>query len=419
VGSGRGVLDNMQLNYPSPTGLEEPWTVFERLRRDAPVYRLPDRLNVFVVSRYDDVRRVLTDPATFTSSGSRRGPDGSDLLLGNAPASPAATPIVESDPPYHKPKRQLGFAAFKPVRIKGYEGMIRELVDALIDEFAERGECEFVEEFALPLPLRLTLQLMGVPDADLHWVRLWAEFEASGLSWMPAEFQSRQRGNGARMAAYLTETILERADDPGDDVISLIVREQVARDGAFDLDEVRAVVAILLAGGVATTAHFLPSLLLLLLQRPGELKRLRTDPAGLPQAVEEGLRLEPPTLWIPLRVARDTELGGAHVPAGSYLIVLLGAANRDETHFAAPDDFRTGRRKDHLTFGYGPHFCLGAPLARLEARIALQRLLARLPNLRLSTDNDLAHKPSPGFRALRALRIEFDPTTVARPKRIV
>jgi cytochrome P450 len=401
-----GTIEEPVLNYPSTDGAECPFALFAHLREEAPVQELPERPGVYLVSRYDDVRYIFAHPELFSSYQSRAGLNGVDWAL----SAPQSNALIESDAPEHRPKRDLLFAALKPGKLRVYEERIRELVDELIDSFAEHGRCEFVSEFAHALPTRLTLWLMGVPDEDTDWIQFWARFEASGLSFMPPEFQEQQRVNGERMMEYLTRLLQYRFENPGDDVLTTVIDAQVSRDGQFDLPLVRSQVAILLGGGVVTTAHFLSSLMLLLIENPHLLRQASDDQKLIPKIIEEGLRLEPPSVWIPRRTKVDTELGGVHVPAGSYLVLLLTSANRDERHFECPEQFDVARRTihDHVAFGYGPHFCIGAPLARIELRIAFERLLTRLGNIRLDVDNDFTHIRSPSFRGLNKLNIEFE-----------
>jgi cytochrome P450 len=362
----------------------------------------------YIISRYEDVKAIFLNTEVFSSHNSRDGLLGFDILLSTA--SSGGHGMIQTDPPAHKPKRDLGFAALKPARLKIYEPWIHEIVGDLIDDFIGEGRCEFVSEFASQLPTILTLRLMGVPEEDMPWVQLWATFEASGASWMPKEFLERQRANGAKMFEYLSARLQERYEEPRDDFMSAVVQAQIDRDSEFDLAEVRAQIAILLGGGVVTTAHFLTSLLLLLVQNPEQMTKVRADPKLIVRMIEEGVRLEPPSLWQPRRVTVDTELNGVLIPAGSFVLLMQGSANRDEAKFACPAKFDITRDNSdqHLSFGQGPHRCLGAPLARMEIRIAFEHLLARLDNIRLAPGNDLAHIPSPSFRGLKRLDIEFD-----------
>lgn len=398
------------VRYPSAEGLECPYPYYEWLRTESAVHQLPDRPNVFLVSDHEAIRRVMRDHKTFSSVQSRRGMTTFDLLLGGPSDQPVST-VLEADPPEHKPKRELIRAPLRPARVTAYAGWMREYVDGLIDGFAPAGRVEFVSEFANRLPVLVTCRLLGIPDEDRPLVSKWSRFEGVGLSWMPDDFQRGQQRTAAEMNDYLTGLLERRHAAPADDVTSEMIRAQVARDGTFDLPEVRAQLSAVLAGGVLTTSHFLSSAMLLLLQHPDQLERVRADHALIPRMIEEALRLEAPAQWIPRRVAVDTTLEGVELPAGSFVLLMLASGSRDEAAFKCPAHFDIGRRDAHahLNFGYGVHFCVGAPLARLETRIAFERLLTRLRDLRAAPNNDFTHSPSPSFRGLRRLELEFTP----------
>jgi cytochrome P450 len=246
-------MNPVNANYPSTDGAECPFPLYRYWREEAPVYRLPDRPDVYVVSRYEDVKQVARDPATFSSVGSRTRLNGFGFV--GEPTHGKA--IVESDPPGHKAKHDLAFDALKPGRIKEHAGWIEAIVDGLIDRFIDRGGCEFVGEFARRLPVAVTARFFGIPDQDLPLLEQWADLEVSGLSWMPPDRQERQRRDSVEMGAYLERLVRDRYEHPGADFVSQLILLQAERDGEPDLGEILAISGNVLAGGAATTQHML------------------------------------------------------------------------------------------------------------------------------------------------------------------
>jgi cytochrome P450 len=394
--------------YPSMEGAECPYPFYDTWRKEAPVHALPDRPNIFVLSRYEDVKYVVSHPEIFSSVGSRSGLNG----FGNVgEPTMGGRVMIESDPPFHKAKRDLAFKPLKPGRLKGYEDMIRGFVDQLIDTFAERGEADLIADFGDKLPIHVISHILGLPPEDHDYIRAWGRAETSGLTWMPQEFQDKQRGTASKMGDYLTDKLLERVDDPGDDMLSQMIQAQIRRDGEFNLDDVRGQAGAVLAGGVLTTAHSIGSTVLLLLSHAEELERVKADFGRLETTINEAIRVESPIQWVPRVAGEDHEVGGTLIPKGSYVLIMWAAANRDPDFWEEPEAFNPDRPKlkNHVAFGYGIHFCLGAPLARLESRLAIEGLLTRLPDLRISDANDFQHIPSPSFRGLRRLLVEFTP----------
>jgi cytochrome P450 len=397
-----------EVAYPSTEGAECPYPFYDRIRNEAPIYELPDRPNVFAVSRFEDVAEVARNTEVFSSVESRSGLNPFDHLGAKGPRPS----MIESDDPAHKAARDLCFQPFKPGRIKAYDPMVTELVDELIDGFASRGRMEFVEEFAAPLPILVTCRLLGLPLSDYDLIRQWGALEVSGLAWMPEERQQQQLESAKGMAPYITEKLLERREAPGDDILSELIQRQIEAHGEFDLEWVRTQAAVILAGGIITTAHAISSGMLLLVEQPERMAEVRADLGLVPKLTEEILRIESPVQWVPRRVTRDTELGGVSIPAGAHVLLMWGSANRDPAAWDAPEEFRVAREgvARHMAFGLGAHFCLGAPLARLEMRIAFERLLTRLDDLRLAADApEIRHIDSPSFRGIRELPLEFRP----------
>ncbi len=398
----------VQEEYPGISGAECPWPLLAHRRTQEPVGTLPGFPNVFVVTKHEDIKFIYRRTDLFSSDRVRAEFAGYSMIY--EPTADSTT-MAECDPPEHTAKRELAAVAVKPGRLRRFEPVIHELVDELIDSFIDAGRVEFVEQFAIPLPSRLVRQLMDVSDEHEPLIRAWTKSEASGLPWCDDAFKRRQAEDATRMTELLSQLIAQRAEQPGDDLISTVVKAQIERDGELRLNYVRGQVAVLLSGGMRTTAYFLPSMMEMLVRHPDQIAALRAAPELIPQAIEEGLRLEPPIMWNPRRARQDLQLSGVTVPEGSIVLVMLCSGNRDELVFDEPMTFDPGRQnvRDHLTFGAGKHSCLGAPLARMELRIAFERLLARLGLIRFAGENDFAHISSASFRGLRRLHLEFDP----------
>ena len=396
-----------EITYPSREGAECPYPLFTQWREQAPVHEVPDRPGMFVVSRYEDVRFVARHPELFSSVGSRSrlNPFGN---VGEQSMADLVT--IETDPPDHKRKRSLSYGTIAPGKLKAKAPMIRGFVDELIDAFIERGSCDLVEEFARPLPIKVMRTLLGLPESDEARIRDFSVLEASGLSWMPQQHQDAQRQRAVAMGEYLTEQVNDRLAHPGgDDVISQIVHGHLERGREPNIDYLRSESGSILVGGIVTTTHLIGMAMLLLIQHPASMETLRRDPRRITRMLEEAIRVESPVQWVPRIATADVELGSTTIPKGSHVLVMWGSANRDTDQFQHPEQFDPTRPnvKDHVGFGYGIHFCLGAPLARLEARISFERLLARLTDIRLSDREDLPHIDSPSFRGLVRLPIEF------------
>ncbi|WP_345412921.1 cytochrome P450 [Pseudonocardia xishanensis] len=400
----------VHITYPSLEGAENPYPQYEWLRAESPVYRIPGT-DDYLVSRFEDVVAVSKDYEIFSSVGSRTlynpFPETGD---GRETQS-----LIEADPPDHRVKRDFCRNAFKPRALQARAGMIEDSCHSLVDGIAGRDRIDFVADFAEPLPLLVLTDMMGFSRDDLSWLDGWSRVDNGGLSFLPPEVQQQQRTSAQGATENLTATILRLAAEPGDDELSFMIRQQVDRDGALDLDYVRDNAVTVIRGGVITTAHLISMAMLKLLEDPSRLAAVRQDHSLIPAVVEETLRMESPVQWAPRRVTKDTVVGGVAIPQGSRVLIMLGAANRDGDAFREPDRFDPTREKvaGQIAFGVGPHFCLGAPLARLEARIAFETFLSRVPSVSLVPGQDLTHAPSAQFRGLTELLVEIS-TEVAR-----
>jgi cytochrome P450 len=399
-----------------PEQRANPYPTYALLRREQPVYHAA-ALDLWVVTRYDDVLAVLKDDETFSSRNALRSapheppPEVRAVLAEGWPDMPI---IVDSDPPLHTRIRRPITKAFTPRRVAELEPRIVALAGELVDGFAADGEADLVECFAWPLPLRVMGELIGVPAGDLPWLhersRDWL-----GLYQSTGSLEERiERARGyVAFQRYFVELMEQRARAPRDDLTSALIAAAAEEDEPLSLAELAGVPLDLLVAGHVTVTRAIGSALVLLLDHPDAMRELRADPSLVPGAVEELLRLESPAQGLFREATRDVELGGVLLPRGARLMVHFGAANRDEQVFG-PDAERFDPRRDdvgrHVAFGKGIHFCIGAPLARLELRIALPVLLERLSGLRRADDEPLAYDPIFFARGLARLRLAWDPS---------
>jgi cytochrome P450 len=394
----------VEITYPSLDGAECPYPQYEHLLRAAPVYQVPGSTD-FLVTSHALVSQAAKDWRTFSSAGSR-----SEHNPFNETGSGKTThSLIETDPPAHRAVRDLCAQAFKPAMLTARIPRIEAVCDELIDAFLPSGEADLVCDYAEHVPLRVMAEFLGFDDADLNWLSGWSRVDNGGLSFLPPDVQETQRRNAQRATAALSEVLLDRHANPRDDGLSLLIRTYVEKSD-FDLDFLRDNVVTLIRGGVITTAHLIGMTMHLLLEHPSLLADAAADEDVLRRLVEESLRVESPVQWTPRRVRADTELGGVPIPAGSRVLLMWGAANRDGSVFASPEEFRADRTNlaAQAAFGLGPHFCLGAPLARLEATMAIGALLRRLSHLEL-LPQPFDHAASAQFRGLNHLYVRFEP----------
>jgi cytochrome P450 len=403
-------------DYPSPEVIECPFDFYESLRDHDRLYRLPS--GEFLVSRYEDVVAVARSPERFSNFIGPINPEivetyqrSSEEEERSARFSPFPLPF--SDPPEHKLKRSLCLSIVSRERLQAYEPLIRRLTDELIDEFIGDGHAEFAAQFAVCLPPSVILHIFGVPPADQPQLTGWLRSEGVGARMLSEQAKHDEGVRRAKARDYFKAMVLERHERPGDDFVSDIVSLKHERDGELDLSYLASEVTNLYIAATSTTAHLLASAMRMLLMHPDQLARLRCDPALIRPMLDEVLRLESPVQWLQRVVTADTELRGTQLPAGSVLLVLWAAANRDPRKFEDPDEFRVDRAhvaRDQLGFGHGIHRCIGAALGRLEGRIAYEQLLDRLGELRLAPGADRApHLQQFNHRAPETVQIEFTP----------
>ncbi len=392
-GLGHGRVDDLHPAFGAwqrrgPVHRVGPWAMVD----DAapPIAGAPD---IYTVMSHELGAQVLLDHETFSSA----------FYAGTMGVSMGHT-LLEMGEPEHGRHRNLLQKAFTRRELERWEAsLVRPIVSAHVDRFAGRGRADLVRELTFPFPVAVIAGMIGLPQEELASFHRWA-VEVLAIAF------DRERGLEAsrQLADRFTRLVRERRAAPGDDLVSLLAEAEL--DGARLSDgEILAFLRLLLPAGAETTYRSSSNLLLGLLTHPDQLAALRDDPALLAQAIEEGLRWEPPITAIPRLATRDVELAGVTIPKGGIVFVNLGAANRDPTRHAdehAFDIFRVP--KQHLAFGFGPHRCLGMHLARLETRVALEVLLDRLSGLRLDPEAPDVHVTGLVMRAPDALPVRFD-----------
>ncbi|MFD0420059.1 cytochrome P450 [Streptomyces sp. NPDC127108] len=391
-------------------------------RPERPV-TLDEQTGIWHVNGYPEVVEVFSDPVTYSSDTVRQlAPDAPDYEKNGL--------LTQMDPPGHRRLRQLVGRAFTPRLVAGLAPRISALTHELLDRADERGALELVDDLAHPLPVTVIAELLGVPASDRPLFRQWSEEifpREQGPTAVDAAGDGGSGGGGdigvdevaaaldlgRRMNEYFTEHADDRRRHPREDLLTLLVQAEV--DGErLSPAALGNFAQLLLIAGHVTTTMLLGNTVLCLDTHPEYGDAVRRDPAGLPAVIEESLRLLTPFQVFYRATTREVELGGQRVPAGRALALWVGAANRDERVFFGPDDFRPGRDPNpHLAFGRGIHFCLGAPLARLEGRIALGILLDRYPDLRTDPDNPPVLMGNPELTGARELPL----LTAGRPGR--
>jgi cytochrome P450 PksS len=390
----------------------DPYPVFARFRAEAPVCRVraPDPHPTWLVTRYEDVVALLKDErfikdqrAALTPEQKARQPWIPSALR------PLQHNMLDLDPPDHTRLRGLVHKAFTPRLVENLRGRVQEITDGLLDAVQARGRMELMRDFALPLPSIVIAELLGVPARDRHRFHRWS----TALLMAPATTWGLLRVLPTVLAfmRYLRKLIAARRAVPSNDLAGALVQARESGD-ALSEDELLAMFVLLLIAGHETTVNLIGNGTLALLRHPDQLGRLREDPELIRPGIEELLRYDGPLLTATDRYAReDAEIGGVTIPRGERVFAALASADRDERQFENPDELDLTRDPNrHVAFGLGVHYCVGAPLARLEGQIAITTLLRRFPGLQLASPPDsLRRRPGLVLNSLEAL-----PVTVSR-----
>ena len=388
------------LDFLSDEMRRDPYPLYAQARSDFPVLHEPGS-GMWLLFDYDSVKRALNDPEAFSSVV--------ETATGKAPDW-----LVFSDPPRHSKLRAIVMRAFTPRSIASLEPRVRELSRQLLRPVLERGELDLVADYASPLPMMVIAELLGIPVADrqrfMHWadVIMTLRYTVSG-----GEEAARAMSENAvvkeEMRAYFEDLADQRRRVPEDDLLTRLVEAEV--DGArLTPDEFLGFFQLLLSAGTETTTNLISNALLCLHEHPDQLARLRAEPGLLPSALEEVLRYRTPAQMVFRTTKVDVELRGQVIPAGKLVLVMVGSANRDATRFRDADRFDITRDPNpHIAFGHGIHFCLGAALSRLEARVALADLLEHLKDFQPASTEPWTPRKALNVLGPARLTLRFEP----------
>ena len=396
---------------------QDPYPYYEYVRAHGPVWREPHR-GVVMVTGFEEAMAVYNDPVTFSSCNTVSGPftkfpvplvgdDISAIIEEHRDTLPFSDQLPSFDPPRHTEQRGLLLRLITPKRLKENEEFMWTLAEGLIDEFADDGEMEFANAYARPFTLLVIADLLGVPREDHDTFREWL----GGQKGTVGDPEGRHFGDRvfANLHPYFARYIEERRTALRDDVLSKFASVRFPDGELPELMDVVRLATIIFAAGQETTARLLAAAMRVIAEQPALADELRSDPKAIPNFIEECLRLEGPIKGSFRLAVQDTQLAGIDIPAGSIVMAVIGAANRDPHVFADPDHFDAKRSnaRRNVAFGHGEHFCPGASLARTEARISFERLLTRLDGFQLVDPAALSYMDTFIIRGLNDLPLRF------------
>lgn len=410
--------DITKVNMVSPEVLECPYPYYQRVREEAPVHQTP--LGFWAVSRYEDVLSVVRNPEMFSSlaqSNSFVTTPPPEVIEIAKEGYPRVNTLLSNDPPSHTQFRNLVNKAFLPKRVAQLEDSIRKITNDLIDTFINDGKVDLVEQFAVGVPLTVIADALGVDRADMPKFKKWSDDSVAPLSGMlTPERQIECAHSRIEFQNYMVDRVHEREANLRDDLLSDLVQARFdsgerAGEG-MTMAEMLDVIAQLLVAGNETTTKLIAAATLMLIENPEQMAKVRADHSLIPNLVEEALRMEAPVQMLPRFTKENVEVGGVAIPKGSVVMVMYGCANRDGAKYPNPDmfDIERDNARTQMAFGQGPHFCVGAALARSEARIAFELLLSRLNNIALASIDTPTHRElSMTLRGLTNLHLTFTP----------
>jgi cytochrome P450 len=397
--------------------LENPYPLYARARREAPVF-FSSLFATWVVTRYEDVHAILRDSRRFSSSYLFRAPvdPPPEVLVMLAQLPPEMPLLVSEDPPSHTRTRALVSHAFLPKQVARMAARIRRIAHELIDQLPAAGDADLVHQYTYPLPMRVLLEFLGLPAEDAEGIKHWChDHMLLSVPGIGAAQQRRSAETEVAFSRYTEALITARQRQPQTDMLSALIHARVHGERPLDDVELHTLLQQLLFAGHETTTNLLSNTVYALLHDATQWQALQRDLTCTARAVEEGLRYDAPVQGMFRTTTEDVTIRGVTLPAGAPVFVAFGAANRDEHIFPEPDRFEVQRPNadKHVAFGHGVHYCIGAPLVRLEARIALEVLVQRLPDLHLVPEQPMTYLPSLLNRALQHLQVRWETSNTA------
>jgi cytochrome P450 len=402
-----------QINFFAPDVLEDPFEFYQAALAERPVFKVPGT-NIYLVLGYDLISEACKRIDDFSNdfgavlSGQRaQDPDVKAIL---DEGWPQRDTMLTADPPAHTRYRKLVNLAFSMRRVDAMEADIRSIARGLLDQVAPKGRAELVHDFAVPLPVAVIAEQIGLSRDDTPMVKRWSDAFADRLGGMISKQRELECAREiVDFQKFMKVKLDERRARPVDDLLSDLVNARIEDERPLDDAELLSILQQLMVAGNETTTSTMAGGLLLLIQNPAELAKVRADRSLIPNMVEEMLRLESPSAGLWRVVKRDAELGGVQIPAGSMLMVRFAAGNRDPSKYENPDAFVADRAnaRTQMAFGKGIHMCVGNMLARKELVVAFEEILDRLDDIALAPGADLSHVPNMLLRGLKRLDITF------------